>query len=140
MAFGTKRISDLEYLSLSPFQRFLYRLTRFLVSLPGALAHGAANGAKAVAKFFAAIGRELSDLVLTFVHGDLWTRLSYLIMGAGSAARGQYLRAGCFFAVQAAFNVYLFLFGWPYLSKLGTLGTVETAKVGRRTVYGDNSF
>ena len=31
-------------------------------------------------------------------------------------------------------------FGWVYLSKLGTLGTVETIKQGRVTVYGDNSF
>ncbi len=140
MAFGTKRISDLEYLGLSPFQRFLYRLTCFLVSLPGALARGVENGAKAVARFLKIVWRELADLVMTFVNGDAYTRLSYLIMGAGNAARGQYLRAACFFLAQAAFNVYLFLFGWPYLSKLGTLGTVETTKVGRKTVYGDNSF
>lgn len=140
MTLGTKRISDLEYLSLSPFQRFLYRLTYALVSLPGRLAQGVVNGAKAAARFFAAIWRELCDLALTFVHGDPWTRLSYLIMGAGNAARGQHLRAFCFFAVQTLFNVYLFLFGWPYLSKVGTLGTVETTKVNRKTVYGDNSF
>ncbi len=140
MVFGTKRISDLEYLSLSPFERFLYRLTHSLVSLPGRLAQSVVNGAKSVARFFAAIWRELCDLVMTFVHGDPWTRVSYLIMGAGNAARGQYLRAFCFFAVQTLFNVYLFLFGWPYLSKFGTLGTVETTKVNRRTVYGDNSF
>ena len=140
MAFGTKRLSDLEYLGLSPFQRFLYRLTRFLVSLPGALARGVENGAKTVARFLKIVWRELADLVMTFVNGDAYTRLSYLIMGAGNAARGQYLRAACFFLAQAAFNVYLFLFGWPYLSKLGTLGTVETTRVGRKTVYGDNSF
>ena len=31
-------------------------------------------------------------------------------------------------------------FGAEYLSKITTLGTVETAKKGRVTVYGDNSF
>ena len=30
--------------------------------------------------------------------------------------------------------------GLYYLGKLGTLGTIETHKEGRRTVYGDNSF
>ena len=105
MAFGTKRISDLEYLGLSPFQRFLYRLTCFLVSLPGALVRGVENGAKAVARFLKIVWRELADLVMTFVNGDAYTRLSYLIMGAGNAARGQYLRATCFFLAQAAYNV-----------------------------------
>ena len=31
-------------------------------------------------------------------------------------------------------------FGWKYLSKISTLGTVATQKVGRKTIYGDNSF
>ena len=31
-------------------------------------------------------------------------------------------------------------FGWGYLQKFNTLGTIETAKKGRVTVYGDNSF
>ena len=76
----------------------------------------------------------------TFVHGDWKTKLSYLVMGFGSAARGQWGRGLLFFLFQTVFNFYMIHFGVAYLGKLNTLGTIETYKEGRRTVYGDNSF
>ena len=45
-----------------------------------------------------------------------------------------------FLSCEAAFILYMVFAGWKYLSKFGTLGTVETTKSRRVTVYGDNSF
>ncbi|MBR1584306.1 MAG: sugar ABC transporter permease [Clostridia bacterium] len=91
-------------------------------------------------KLIRGIGHVLSEIASTFAHGDWKTKLSYLVMGFGSFARGQWGRGLLFFLFQTVFNLYMVNFGVAYLAKLNTLGTVETYREGRRTVYGDNSF
>lgn len=133
-------MADLHYLSLSKGQRFLHRLSRSIKQLPGRLAQGVKSLALAVARIFVGIGRDLADLATTFLQGDWKTKTSYFIMGFGSIARGQVLRGLLFFLFQVVFLLYMLFFGGAYLAKWGTLGDVETTRVGRRTVYGDNSF
>ena len=79
-------------------------------------------------------------LIRTFIRGDWKTRLSFVVMGLGSMARGQWLRGLLFFGFQAAFILYMAFFGVDYLRILPTLGRVETTRVNRLTVYGDQSF
>ena len=90
--------------------------------------------------FFGALGKNIKDIGVTFAEGDWKTRISYVIMGFGPLARGQVLRGGMYLILEGLFIWYMIAFGSPYLSKFGTLGTVETSKVGRKTVYGDHSF
>ena len=133
-------MNDLDYLRLSKPQKFLHGLKKFFFGLPGKLA-GALKGLLLwVAGLFKSIGRFLMDLVHTYVQGDWKTKVSYTVMGFGSVARGQWMRGLLFFLFQTVFNLYTWFFGRTYLGKLATLGTVETAKKGRVTVYGDNSF
>ena len=94
----------------------------------------------AVANFFAVLGNDIKDIGLTFKEGDWKTRISFIIFGFGSLLRGLWLRGLALLAVEAGLLYFIFAFGWDYLSKLGTLGTVATTKQGRTTVYGDNSF
>ena len=94
----------------------------------------------AVGRFFHWLGGDLKDIGLTFAQGDWKTKLSFLIMGFGQLLRGQYVRGVAMLALQTLCNWFVFGFGWPYFSKLLTLGTVATHKVNRVTVYGDNSF
>lgn len=133
-------MTDLEYLAMSKPKRFACRFFEALKRLPGNIAGGFKRLGAAIVGFFKAVGREMTDIVTTFVQGDWKTRLSYLIMGFGSMARGQWLRGIMFFLFQTVFNLYIILFGGAYLAKMGTLGTVETFKKGRVTTYGDNSF
>ena len=65
---------------------------------------------------------------LYFVRGDLITRLSYLIMGAGCFFRGQIVKGLLYLGIQVSFLLYLIRFGWAYLAKLTTLGTVTQTK------------
>ena len=133
-------MNDLDFLKLSKFQKFLYNLKRFVFSIPCRLL-GAVKGLLMwIVGLIRGIGSGAADIVMSYVHGDWKTRVSYTVMGFGSMARGQWLRGILFFVFQTVFNLYLFFFGFNYLNKLGTLGTVETAKKGRVTVYGDNSF
>ena len=94
----------------------------------------------AAAGGFSAFGKSISQIGTTFVDGDWKTRLSYLIFGFGPLARGQIVKGLGYLATEIAFILYMVFFGADYLSKITTLGTVETAKKGRVTVYGDNSF
>ncbi|MEE1114725.1 MAG: sugar ABC transporter permease, partial [Eubacterium sp.] len=95
---------------------------------------------KPVAGAFSALGKDLREIGTTFVKGDWKTKISFLIMGFGPILRGQIVKGLAFLAAEILFFVYLFGFGLQYLSKINTLGTVETQKIHRHTVYGDNSF
>ncbi len=133
-------MTDLEFLRLKGPQKFLYKLRRFFVNLPKAIVNFFKGILVWFVGVFKGIGNELYDIFDTYRKGDWKTRVSYTVMGFGSCARGQWLRGILFFVFQTVFNVYLFCFGGAYVAKLATLGTVETTKVGRTTVYGDNSF
>ena len=93
-----------------------------------------------IRKFFRAVGENIASIGTTFAHGDAKTRLSYLIFGIGPLMRGQIVKGLAFLSCEALFIWYMISFGWTYLSKFSTLGTVETHKEHRVTVYGDNSF
>ncbi len=91
-------------------------------------------------QFFKAVGNGFKDIGVTFKEGDWKTKISYLIFGFGPIMRGQILIGVALLACEALFIWFMTGFGWQYLSKISTLGTVATKKVGRKTVYGDNSF
>ena len=133
-------MTDLEFLRLNGPQKFLYKLRRFLANIPKAILNFFKGILAWFVGVFKGVGNELYDIFDTYRKGDWKTRVSYTVMGFGSCARGQWLRGILFFVFQTVFNVYLFCFGGAYVAKLATLGTVETHKVGRKTVYGDNSF
>ncbi len=105
------------------------------------MAQGAGSNKKnAFAEFFKAVGNGFKEIGTTFVEGDFKTKISFLIFGFGPLLRGQILIGAALLLLEVLFFWFMAGFGWKYLSKIGTLGTVATKKVGRKTVYGDNSF
>lgn len=98
------------------------------------------NKTNAVATFFKALGNGFKEIGTTFIEGDFRTKISFLIFGFGPLLRGQILIGAALLALEVLFFWFMAGFGWKYLSKITTLGTVATKKVGRKTVYGDNSF
>ena len=92
-------------------------------------------------KFFSSVGNGLKEIGSIFKNGDWKTKVSFFIMGFGSFLRKSWLRGISLLAVEVAYICYMVLFGWKYLSQIGTLGTVETKKLrGGLVEYGDNSF
>lgn len=65
------------------------------------------------------------DFGTSIAKGDIWTRLSLIIMGAGYIARKQYVKGVLMTALEALFICILTMFSWPYLMKFDTLGDVE---------------
>lgn len=108
--------------------------------MANAVAASSGKKQNAIGRFFRVLGKEFAEIGTTFAHGDWKTRISYVVLGFGPLLRGQIAKGIAFLACEIAFFVYLLQFGLKYLSKITTLGTVETTRKHRKTVYGDNSF
>ena len=91
------------------------------------------------ARAFAGLGR-------AFAQGDVWTRLSFAVMGAGCVARRQIVKGLLFLAAEVWFIWYIAVHGVYYLSNFATLGTATFYKEWNevRQIYvntpGDNSM
>ena len=125
-------MTDLEYLKLSKPARILHGLSSFFMGIPKACL----NGLKKLGGWFVRLGKcfagNIKDLVETFVKGDWKTRISYLVMGFGSFARGQWGRGLLFFLFQTVFNLYMVGFGAAYLGNTYTADWTASAP-GART-------
>lgn len=150
-----KQYSDLEYLRLSKWQRFLVKLASFFLSIPKALK----NAVVAIGRFFKnvvlSIGREFADIGTTFTRDDWKTKTSYFVMGFGNIARGQILRGVLFLLFEIVFLFYMFFVEFvipgahsgaywlgmlPSLGKNGPHEEYSAVLDAYKTVYGDNSF
>ena len=141
-----KRISDLEYLKLPRYRRLAYKVASFFASIPGAVWGLIKKIGLAIASLFTGIGREISDIVSIFVHGSAPTKISYVVMGYGNMARGQWLRGILFLLFEIVFIGYMILAGGHWLSMLPSLGKQGPTEVYDWVLdtytyeYHDNSF
>ena len=133
-------MTDLEYLKMTKGARLVFNFSVFFRRLPGKTVSIMKRMLSFIGSQIKKAALDVTDLVQTFAKGDWKTRFSYFVMGFGSFTRGQHLRGILFFLFQTVFNLYMLFFGGAYLAKMSTLGTVETSRQGRVTVYGDNSF
>lgn len=134
-----------EYKQLNPFQRFAYNFKNFIFNVPRAVAKFFKAIGRAIVKFFTGIGKGFKNYGVTFVKGDWATKLSYLIFGVGDIHKGKYYKGILFFLVEVLYVLFMVFFGWTYLQKFNTLGTVKTHQDFNEmgipeTVYGDNSM
>lgn len=74
--------------------------------------------------FGTALAGYFRDFGIAVVKGDIWVKLSLLIMGAGYFARKQIVNGILMMLVQVGFILMLVLYGIPNLAKFGSLGTV----------------
>ena len=141
-----KKYSDLEYLKLPKWKRLIYTIICVFCGIPSAVVNFFKNAFSAVVGAVKGVGNEIADIWFTFVNGDWKTRVSYLVMGFGSIARGQVLRGILFLAMEIIFIVYMILWGVSWISQLGTLGTLGPVTTFDpildvpMTTYNDNSF
>ncbi|MBO5035412.1 MAG: hypothetical protein J6C43_07390, partial [Oscillospiraceae bacterium] len=108
-------MTELEYLRLSKPQQLAHRLTNLITGLPGAIAALGKTIAKGVGNVLAGIRDNFVDLIQTFTKGHWQTKVSYVIMGFGSATRGQFLRGLFFFLFEVIFIVYMITSGTYWL-------------------------
>ena len=129
---------------LNPFQRFAYKFKKFFKAIPGAIGRFFKAIGRFFVKLFTGIGKGFKNYGTTFVKGDWATKLSYLIFGVGDLHKGKIYKGILYFLAEVLYILYIVFFGWQYISKFNSLGTVEThvEKVGLipKTVPGDNSM
>jgi arabinogalactan oligomer/maltooligosaccharide transport system permease protein len=68
-------------------------------------------------------------VVIDLVEGDIFVKLSLLIMGAGYFRRKQIVKGIIMMLFQVVIIFFAFTFAAHYLSRFGTLGTVELERV-----------
>lgn len=76
-----------------------------------------------------AIGNYFKNFGFAFVRGDVWVKLSAVLMGVGYFARKQVINGIIMFLVEALFVVLCVGYAAPNLAKFGTLGTVQFEQV-----------
>ncbi len=89
-----------------------------------------------------------AGLLESLAKGDIFTKLSAVIMGLGCFVRGQIARGFAFLAIEAGFICYMVFKGGYWLSMLPSLGKLGPTKeavtrLGRtveEVTYNDNSF
>ncbi|MBQ1256436.1 MAG: sugar ABC transporter permease [Clostridia bacterium] len=141
-----KKYTDLEYLKLPKLKRFLVRITSGVCSIPAKIFGLILKLFSLVKTLFTSICKEAADIFLTFKNGDWKTRLSFVVMGFGSFARGQILRGILFLGFEIVFIGYMILAGGHWLSLITTLGKTGPSSVYDpildvfTPVYNDNSF
>ncbi len=85
------------------------------------------KGGKAVAAvkaFFGSVGGVFKNFGRAVYKGDLFVKLSLVVMGAGYIRRKQFIKGILVTVFEAAVVLYSVLFAPQYVSKFNTLGTV----------------
>lgn len=135
-----------DFTQVHPVRKRIEGGRRGLLAIPQNVAKLVGAGLRTVGNGIRWIGRQAVGVVRAVRDGDLPTRLSFLIMGAGVLLRGQLVRGLLYFAAQIAYIAYMVFFGWRYLQKIGTLGTVTQQQIfdEEQGIYiyqaGDNSM
>lgn len=82
-----------------------------------------------LAKLFHAVAAFFVNYVTFFVKGDYKTRLSYIVMGAGSFLNHQVVHGLAYLCFEVAFIAYMVNDGFYFISMLPTLGTQQQGEV-----------
>lgn len=135
----------IDYVQLSPLEKFVYKLKTFFSSIPGAVSGFFKKLVSGIKAFFIGIGNFFKDYVNNFKTGCATTKASYFIMGTGCIAKGQVVKGVIFLAIEVAFIAYMIGFGGGYLAQFGTLGTRQSETIINADgmpeyVQGDNSM
>ena len=75
------------------------------------------------------IGTYFKDFFTAIAKGDIWVKLSLLIMGAGYFGRKQIVRGILMTILEVGVLASIFRVFAPYMSKLSTLGTVQREEI-----------
>ena len=113
-----KKLTNLEYLQLGKFKRFLYKFASFFAAIPEKVVNFFKAIWKLIVKFGCKTKGVFENIVTTFKKGPWQTKLSYLIFGFGNAARGQVLRGIFFFLFQLLFIFYMVFWGGSWIGQL----------------------
>ena len=104
-----KKLNDLEYLKLSKFSAFWYKILLFFCAIPTFFKNLGKKIGKGIAGCGRGIKNEVFDIGYTFAKGNWAVKISFLIFGFGNFYYGQILRGILFLLFEAVFIAYMIL-------------------------------
>ncbi len=102
-----KKLNDLDYLKLSKFHAFWYKLALFFCSIPIWFKNLGIKIWKGIKNCGLAIKDEVLDIVTTFTKGNFAVKISFLIFGFGNFYYGQIMRGILFLLFEIVFIGYM---------------------------------
>ena len=111
-------MTRIDYFVLPWYKKVSFRVAEFFKALGMGIAHFFMSIPGALAKFFKKFGRGFAWLGRTFVHGGILTKLSYIVMGAGSLFRGQIIKGLMYLAAEVAYFGFMIDTGFGFLAGL----------------------
>lgn len=118
-------MTSLDFYVLPWYKKILVKIAEFFVAIGKGIAQFVIGLPGTVWRFIKAIGRGFAWLGSTFAHGDVLTKLSYIVMGAGSLFRGQIVKGLMFLAAEVAYIGFMIDSGFGFVAGLRNLGTVQ---------------
>lgn len=115
-----------EYMSLNAFQRFWYKFTQFIKAVPSYIKTFFCFLGRSIKNIVFGIGRGTKNFFVGFVKGDIITKISYFIMGAGNLFRGQILKGLAFLALEVCYILFMVFFGAEYMGLFFSLEAVKS--------------
>jgi len=112
----------LDYVQMTRGQKIAYKIKSFFTGIPGAIVGFFVAVGNLFKKIFGTIGRGFKGYGSRFAKGDIGTKLSYVIMGAGSMIHGQIGKGLCFLAAEVAYFYFMATFGFGYITKIFATG------------------
>lgn len=115
-----------DYLLLSSQEKFKYQVKSFLSNLGHSFVTFFVRLWYGIVNFFKGIGRSFKEVGYAFVHGNAFTKLSFLFLGAGHIASGQIVKGIFITIVEILFIFYMIMLGGSAIHGFATLGNVRS--------------
>lgn len=139
---------NLDRLKYSLFKRLLLNIIDKIKNIPKVFINFFKTKIPSfINRFSKSLKNIIRTIIFNFKDGNLYTRISYIIMGIGHFRYKRFLKGIIYLLFETIFVFYMFFFGWKYLSLFSTLGKTETSdnvyneETGiYERIWGDNSM
>lgn len=130
-----KLLSYIDYCGLPRWKQFFYKIYEFFYKVVLGLWHFIKGFGIGVKNFVFKVGRAFKKMYQSFRYGDVFTKLSFGLLGLSHVRRGQYVKGILMMILEALFIVFMVVFGGNALVNLVTLGDYRTGYICNNVIY-----
>ena len=121
-----KTLSYIDYCALPPFRQFLYKIYSTFFKIVFGIWHFILGVGYGIKKFGIKIGKAFKNMYLSFKYGDVYTKISFGVLGVSHIKRGQRIKGILMIIVEVLFILVMVLFGGEAIYKFTYLGKNST--------------
>jgi arabinogalactan oligomer/maltooligosaccharide transport system permease protein len=120
---------DAKYYSMNPIQKIGYKVAIFFKNFKSNMSSFSSSFSMGVASKFRKAIDGLKVFGSALVKGDIFTKLSFLVLGLGAFKRKQYFKAIFYTLIEFLFIYALIVFMIPNISKLSLQNLVQAEEI-----------